>query len=108
MPASSLLEDLLAENHNHLLEKGNLLKKQKVWRETPKPETIGDFPRIIQTTCMNCGTLTNSLLGVYHKVRFPSGATVETLIREPIDVAIVDVEITPASAPFCLTCLELE
>jgi len=63
-----LLDDIEAEFHRHLLEKGNLGKPKRhtEWRENTPWVSGGYLARITQYRCTGCNTLNQSLLGIFH------------------------------------------
>lgn len=78
---NSLLEDIEAELHNHLLEAGNLLGKRKsnLWTGAQSWKEVGTTARILAYKC-RCGTYTEVLQGVFRKEMTPSGLIRETAI----------------------------
>lgn len=70
---NALLDDFVAEHHNHLLEAGNLKKARAPWRDDHAWKTIGFSARISHVTC-DCGAVSESLIGIFRDEETPSGA----------------------------------
>lgn len=70
---NALLDDFVAEHHNHLLEAGNLKKSRTPWTDNHSWKTLGFSARISRSTC-GCGTVTETLIGIFRDEETPSGA----------------------------------
>jgi hypothetical protein len=66
--SNSLLLEIQADLHNELLEKGNLRKRRVVYAPfSSQPwKSEGYLARVLRTTCANCGTQWDSLMGIFH------------------------------------------
>ena len=63
---NDLLSDLEAAHHEHLLAAGNLGKKRHVEWSDKRPWTSeGYLARISEYTCTGCGTVNQSLIGIF-------------------------------------------
>lgn len=106
---SSLLEDIDAEQHSHLLEAGNLGKSRAAWSEENAWSSVGYVARISRLACQ-CGEKTDTLLGIFHREKTPSGAIREqnlALRGCSIPFHNLPVEVTSSQVFACLKCLPL-
>lgn len=74
-PSSNpFLNDLEAEKHQFLLERGNLVRKPPAvsWSDENSWKSLG-YEAHIQTLLCACETITSILTGVYHVEQTPSG-----------------------------------
>lgn len=80
MHTNSLLDDIEAEHHNHLLENGNLLRKRNNWSDDNAWTFKGYTARILSYKC-RCGSYSETLLGIFAKETTPSGKSRETSLN---------------------------
>ena len=68
MESNPLLADLESEYHQFLLEKGNLVKKPRhtEWHDKGPWVSKGYQAELSQYKCKGCGTLNQSLIGIFH------------------------------------------
>lgn len=112
MSSSSLLDEIAAEHHNELLERGNLKKKQNPWNPSPVRTwtPAGYFARISYITCSSCGSINTHLQGVFY--RETSGPAVRDVSLNLSEISRLEKSrITPQfsdeSVPICAECVTL-
>jgi hypothetical protein len=107
---TTLLDDIEAEHHETLLEKGNLVNLKKgshQWTGARDWENQGYIVRVLRATCRACGTQNDSLMGVFHREKNGRG----DLREQALDLRRVQFSGTasrvyePVSVPACLDCL---
>jgi hypothetical protein len=111
---SSLLDEIEAERHEFLLEKGNLVNARKgshAWTGANNWTARGYFVRALRATCKNCGTQHDSLMGVFLRETNGRGDLRETALNgkglpcTPFNVAPLPREYHPVNIPMCLDCI---
>lgn len=103
---NALIEDLNAEHHNFLLEKGNLVKARRpCWTDNHSWKTLGFSARISRVIC-DCGAVTESLLGLFRDEETPSGAKRSSAVK-PSELSGENHPVITliSSAPVCAHCV---
>lgn len=102
---NALIDDLNAEQHNHLLEAGNLKKARTPWRDDHSWKTLGFSARISRSTC-DCGAITETLIGIFREEETPSGAKRSVAVKHTeIHGEHHPVITLTSSVPICPACL---
>jgi len=114
MSANPLLDDFLAEQHNHLLEAGNLKRKPPVVAPfIPQWQFLRNRARYTHTVCGFCSAETRTLIGLFRVEANPQSATRETAIPLTSDTPRtlqnfpLDHVTLRATVPFCASCLPI-
>lgn len=112
-----LLSDIESEKHAFLLEKGNLpgvarilqSPKQSSWTGENSWVSQGYLAQILRTKC-TCGFSQDSLQGIFHVEKSPSGAIRKQALdlrrfQIPLQSDLNHLELTYHLIPLCLSCL---
>ena len=103
--------DIEEDYHQHLLEKGNLGKKPRPnWSDENAWISLGYSARVFRSVCKSCGTQTDSLVGIFHDEKTPSGSLRSTALaanaqwpqgeKYPVHVTTSPVNLCAACLPF--------
>jgi hypothetical protein len=108
--ANPLLDDIDADYHQFLLERGNLVPRPREvsWSDENRWTSLGYSARTLRTVCA-CGSHSDTMLGIFHDERTPSGKT-RSLALDPARFQIpldgnFPVYRTTGTCAVCPSCL---
>lgn len=105
----SLLDEIEADYHNDLLERGNLRKRREIRASfTPSWTSQGYVCRLLESTC-RCGAKSLSLMGIFHRETTTAGGSRDQIMDLKGFALPPDspcwTEITPVLTAACADCI---
>lgn len=105
---STFADEIEQDYHQELLERGNLAPKPRPsWTGENQWTSLGYVAKINRIRC-TCGACTDTLIGVFHRERTPSGKIRLTPLADSFQLPgdhTHPVEVTDLPARVCAYCL---